>query len=73
MFIHLFEFLAHSSNELLILSCATVDDSRGATKTYDSDAAVQIVVFDTDQWVSYDDWESFETKMDWANSHCLGG
>ncbi|KAK9424886.1 putative chitinase [Seiridium unicorne] len=49
------------------------DDSRGAIKTYDSAVAVQIVVYDTNQWVSYDDWQSFEAKMDWANSHCLGG
>ncbi|CAG8960671.1 hypothetical protein HYFRA_00013439, partial [Hymenoscyphus fraxineus] len=49
------------------------DESRGAVKTYDSTAAVQIVVYDTNQWVSYDDWRSFETKMDWANSHCIGG
>lgn len=49
------------------------DESRGAVKTYDAEAAVQIVVSDGDQWVSYDDWESFETKMDYANSHCLGG
>lgn len=49
------------------------DESRGAVKTYDAEAAVQIVVFDGDQWVSYDDWESFEAKMDYTNSHCLGG
>ncbi|RAL04126.1 putative class V chitinase [Aspergillus ibericus CBS 121593] len=49
------------------------DSSRGATKFYDSDAAVQIVTFDSNQWVSYDDWESFAVKMDYANSHCIGG
>lgn len=49
------------------------DSSRGATKFYDSDAAVQIVTFDSNQWVSYDDWESFAVKIDYANSHCIGG
>lgn len=49
------------------------DDSRGATKVYDETSGVQIVTFDGDQWVSYDDWESFEVKLAYANSHCLGG
>ncbi|PYI12290.1 glycoside hydrolase [Aspergillus sclerotiicarbonarius CBS 121057] len=49
------------------------DSSRGATKVYDSEAAVQIVTFDSNQWVSYDDWESFAVKIDYANSHCIGG
>ncbi|GAT22275.1 class V chitinase [Aspergillus luchuensis] len=49
------------------------DSSRGANKYYDSEAAVQIITFDSNQWVSYDDWESFAVKMDYANSHCLGG
>lgn len=49
------------------------DETRGAVKTYDAEAAVQIVTFDNNQWVSYDDWQSFEAKMDYANSHCIGG
>lgn len=49
------------------------DDSRGATKVYDEQSAIQIVTFDKDQWVSYDDWQSFEVKLDYANSHFLGG
>jgi chitinase len=49
------------------------DESRGATQTYDEAAAVQIVTFDDNQWVSYDNWVSFDAKMDYANSHCIGG
>jgi GH18 family chitinase len=25
------------------------------------------------QWVSYDDSESFAVKMNYANDHCIGG
>lgn len=49
------------------------DDSKKATKYYDSVAAVQIVTFGENQWVSYDDWKSFGAKIDYANSHCIGG
>ncbi|RDB25300.1 Chitotriosidase-1 [Hypsizygus marmoreus] len=47
--------------------------AKGATVTKDEAAAVKMVVYDTDQWVSYDDEETFKMKVDYANSHCLGG
>lgn len=45
----------------------------GATVTLDEAAAVKIVTWDSDQWVSYDDAETMKTKIDFANRHCLGG
>ncbi|XWW92081.1 hypothetical protein V2A60_000003 [Cordyceps javanica] len=45
----------------------------GATPTLDKAAAVKQLVWDTDQWVSYDDDETFRMKMDYANGKCLGG
>jgi len=45
----------------------------GANVTLDAAAAVKIVTWDTDQWVSYDDAETMKTKIDFANQHCLGG
>lgn len=45
----------------------------GATVTLDPVAAVKIVTWDTDQWVSYDDAETIKMKIDFANQHCLGG
>ena len=45
----------------------------GAKPTLDKEAAVKQVVWDRDQWVSYDDEESFGLKIDYANSKCLGG
>lgn len=48
-----------------------IDD--GATVTFDPVAAVKIVTWDTDQWVSWDDTETLKLKVEYANSHCLGG
>jgi len=45
----------------------------GATVTLDPVAAVEIVTWDSNQWVSYDDQQSFQMKIDYANSHCIGG
>ncbi|KAI5919754.1 glycoside hydrolase [Camillea tinctor] len=45
----------------------------GADITLDKDAAVQIVTWDNDQWVSYDNEETFKMKLDYANKLCLGG
>lgn len=45
----------------------------GAKVATDTTAAVKMVTFDTDQWVSYDDADTFKLKIDYANNHCLGG
>lgn len=58
-----------------ILSDAEIRDiiADGAKVTLDTAAAVKIVTWDKDQWVSYDDAETMKTKIDFANQHCLGG
>jgi len=45
----------------------------GATLNLDSQAAVKELVFDTNQWVSYDDEETLKVKVGYANGKCLGG
>ncbi|GIZ44487.1 hypothetical protein CKM354_000768400 [Cercospora kikuchii] len=40
---------------------------------WDREAAVKYLTFDNDQWVSYDDKDTFKQKIDWANSIGLGG
>ncbi|KAF2154797.1 glycoside hydrolase family 18 protein [Myriangium duriaei CBS 260.36] len=45
----------------------------GAKPTLDKDAAVKQIVWDKNQWVSYDDEETFKMKIDYANGKCLGG
>lgn len=44
----------------------------GATVTLNGAAAVKIVTWDGN-WVSYDDAETLQTKVDYANNNCLGG
>ncbi|KAJ6534397.1 hypothetical protein B0H19DRAFT_442211 [Mycena capillaripes] len=54
---------------------AIVGPDTHATLHSDDKAAVKYAVFgsQSNQWVSYDDVESFSTKMNYANSHCIGG
>ncbi|KAH8680171.1 family 18 glycosyl hydrolase [Ilyonectria robusta] len=39
----------------------------------DEEAAVKYISWDGDQWVSYDDSQTFGMKLDYAKSRCLGG
>ncbi|MCJ1307824.1 hypothetical protein MMC25_001472 [Agyrium rufum] len=41
--------------------------------TWDKTAAVKWITWDSNQWVSYDDADTFQQKHDFANSRCLGG
>ncbi|PYI05155.1 glycoside hydrolase [Aspergillus sclerotiicarbonarius CBS 121057] len=43
------------------------------TPTLDSDAVVKTLTWNTDQWVSYDDQDTWKIKADFAKSQCLGG
>lgn len=40
---------------------------------WDKTAGVKWITWGGDQWVSYDDNDTFEQKRDFANSRCLGG
>lgn len=40
---------------------------------HDKEAAVKYVVYNGNQWVSYDDAETFQQKVDWANKQGIGG
>ncbi|KAJ4165704.1 hypothetical protein LMH87_007325 [Akanthomyces muscarius] len=58
-----------------VLSAAEINKiiKNGAKVTFDKEAAVKIVTWDTDQWVSWDDSETLKLKMAYANQRCLGG
>lgn len=43
------------------------------TPVHDVEAAVKYLVFDSNQWVSYDDATTFKQKLDWVNSIGFGG
>ncbi len=42
------------------------------TPIHYEDAAVKVITWD-DQWVAYDDADTFQQKADFARSQCLGG
>lgn len=43
------------------------------TPSMDATAAIKWITWNSNQWVSYDDGETVQLKMAYANSHCLGG
>ncbi|CZR61249.1 uncharacterized protein PAC_11145 [Phialocephala subalpina] len=59
-----------------ILSNSEIQDiiaEYSLTPVLDKEAAIKYLVWDTDQWVSYDDEETLELKRTYANKKCLGG
>ncbi|KAK9423441.1 putative cytochrome p450 protein [Seiridium unicorne] len=52
---------------------AILNQVDGLEPVYDEDAAVKYLVFDDDQWVSYDDADAFGDKLAWANAIGIGG
>lgn len=46
---------------------------RGLRPVHDTVAAVKWITWDRDQWVSYDDAETFKQKIDFANAEGLSG
>lgn len=40
---------------------------------WDKTAGVKWISWDSDQWISYDDADTFQQKRDFANKRCLGG
>ena len=64
------------SNAAGILDLQEIDDiiSKNNLKpVHDEKTAVKWITWDNDQWVSYDDTDTFAQKKDFANSRCLGG
>ncbi|KKK25249.1 hypothetical protein ARAM_003184 [Aspergillus rambellii] len=62
-----------SAGTLMYSEIQDIVANDGATVTEDKEAAVAIVTWDTNQWVSYDNNNTLKLKMDFANSKCLGG
>ncbi|KAE8150988.1 hypothetical protein BDV25DRAFT_129159 [Aspergillus avenaceus] len=48
-------------------------DDKDITPTLYKDAAVKTITWNTDQWVSYDDEDTWKLKAEFAKSECLGG
>ncbi|KAJ5958894.1 glycoside hydrolase family 18 protein [Penicillium vulpinum] len=62
-----------SSGTLMDSEITAVIAAGGTTSVLDKDAAVNILTWDTDQWVSYDDETTIQMKKKYANDICLGG
>ncbi|RMY97491.1 hypothetical protein D0864_04757 [Hortaea werneckii] len=59
-----------------ILSNSEIQDiitDNGMTPILVKEDAVKYITWDSNQWVSYDDEETFRMKREYANSLCLGG
>ncbi|THW73572.1 glycoside hydrolase [Aureobasidium pullulans] len=64
------------SNAAGILDLQEIKDiisDNNLTPTWDKTAGVKWINWASDQWVSYDDDDTFKQKADFANSRCLGG
>ncbi|KJZ70862.1 hypothetical protein HIM_09727 [Hirsutella minnesotensis 3608] len=58
-----------------VLSAAEINSiiKNGAKQIFIEKDAVQIVTWNQDQWVSWDDAKTLKLKQDFANRRCLGG
>jgi GH18 family chitinase len=54
-----------------ILGVLNADSS--ISPVHDTEAAVLYFTFDNNQWVSYDNEQTFQQKVDWTNSVGMGG
>lgn len=52
---------------------ALLAQNTGLIPTFDTVAAVKYVTFNGNQWVSYDDADTFKLKVAWANGVGIGG
>ena len=55
---------AHEINEII---------ANGGQQTFYEAEAVQVVTWNSNQWVSWDDSRTLKMKQDFANRRCLGG
>ncbi|KAJ6031855.1 class V chitinase [Penicillium herquei] len=63
----------NSVGTLSIAEIKAIQANGAAIESYDSEAAVKWITWDSNQWVSFDDGVTMKQKMDAANSLCLGG
>ncbi|KAL4744802.1 hypothetical protein BDW72DRAFT_199248 [Aspergillus terricola var. indicus] len=64
------------SNEVGILlnsEIIEIMEKQQIKSTFDKNAAVKILKFDQNQWLTYDDADTFKLKAQFASSQCLGG
>ncbi|KAK7056119.1 chitin-binding type-1 domain-containing protein [Favolaschia claudopus] len=62
-----------NSGTLMFSEIETIIAQNGLNPIFDEAAAVKYIVWNDDQWVSYDDAQTLQMKVQFANSRCLGG
>ncbi|KAJ7807344.1 hypothetical protein B0H14DRAFT_3091266 [Mycena olivaceomarginata] len=62
-----------NSGTLMFSEIETIITQNGLNPVFDEAAAVKYIVWNNDQWVSYDDAQTLQMKVQFANSRCLGG
>lgn len=58
---------------LLNTEISNIIQTHGLTPTFDREAAIKHISWDGNQWVSFDDEDTFKIKADFVKSSCLGG
>ncbi|KAL0939539.1 uncharacterized protein CTRU02_206149 [Colletotrichum truncatum] len=64
------------SNEISVMLQSEIMDvikRTGNKPVLNKEAAVKILTFDSNQWVAYDDEDTFKLKADFAREQCLSG
>lgn len=64
---------SNASGILTLKEIEDVLDYNSVQPVWDKKAMVKYATWDTNQWVSYDDDDTFDQKREFANSRCLGG
>lgn len=62
-----------NSGTLSYKEITQIIDQRSLTPYYDKEDAVKYITWNEDQWVSYDDQDTFQQKIKFANGVGLGG
>ena len=64
---------SQNSGTLMFSEIESIINGSSLSPIFDSVDAVKYIVWNDNQWVSYDDAETFQMKLNYANSICLGG
>lgn len=64
---------SHETSVVLNSEIVDIQKRTGSTGVLLKDAAVKQMVYDTNQWVTYDDEDTFKLRADFARSLGLGG
>ncbi|KAF9559713.1 hypothetical protein CPC08DRAFT_505392 [Agrocybe pediades] len=62
-----------SSGTLMFSEIENIISANSLSPTYDDVDAVKYIVWNQNQWVSYDDAQTLAQKLQYANTICLGG